>query len=413
MSGCDEVLKHGIFNQIQINSDARLKETFYQWLYDMDFQTHDEAISSGLSVGFVVYGVPLQLGGKFDKQQKDQWRREHAQYENRNVSASEKYSILTSTVSATLMNAWLSCEGWELANRVFGAVAVDRGGDTAEVQVFWNPIEGDLGANPVVNSSEIAHGKRNSDGMPVVFDRGHELRKGISAALITREHGQPLSIVIQTTRGDVTGYLPAAVDVPEITEFSASPASVLQGADVTLRWVTKNATQVAIDHDVGPVGVSGTFIVRPRGTVTYTLTASSPEGSVNGQATVQVEPIRLTQLDVVFDTGDDGKDWDTEVSVTITKGGRQLAEWHRKSWEHEEWKEHQRWPKGMTLNGVVTMEDIPGASLDVTIQTVGNDTFKFNISLEGKKSSGQAYSWNGGFYVLNENKTKLDTLTVG
>src|SRR5207247_2180335 len=136
-SECDEVLRHGIFNQTRIDSDQSFRMSFYQWLYDMDFQTHDEAINAGLSIGAIVYGIPLQIGGTFSKEQKDAWRHEHAEYKNEQISTAHKYSIITSAVSPELMSAWLRCKIADIS-RVFGASAEDQGGDIALIAIVWN-----------------------------------------------------------------------------------------------------------------------------------------------------------------------------------------------------------------------------------------------------------------------------------
>lgn len=91
---CDQVLKDGVFNQTSINSNSSLQTSFYEYVYSQDFSTHQEAIDAGISIGTIVYGVPIQIGGTFSKQQKDQWRSTHQQYKNSMLSKSDIYSAL-------------------------------------------------------------------------------------------------------------------------------------------------------------------------------------------------------------------------------------------------------------------------------------------------------------------------------
>jgi hypothetical protein len=405
MPGCDEVLRHGIFNQTKIDSDQSFRRSFYQWLYDMDFHTHDEAIAAGLSVGMVVFGVPLQIGGTFTKQQKDTWRHDHAEYKSDDVSTAHKYSIITSSVSPEIMNAWLACVRGEQANRVFGAVAEDQGADIAVVTVIWNPLEGDTGANPVVLASEIAGGTRMPDGKGILFDPSLQLKKGKNQVVVKRVHGQPLIAIVHTTRGDVTANESAVVDLPEITEFSATPTSIPRGSNTTLKWSTSNATQVTINNGVGQVGGSGAVVDHPGSSLTYTLTAANSAGSVNRQVSVEVKPVEFTGLTVVFDVGNDDKDDDTQISVVITKGGRQLAEWHQTS--NECWHDWHQYQKGLALAGSVTTDDIAGATFGITISPNGHDDFHFTVSLRGSRNDGGTYGWNGGYHELSHNNRTM------
>lgn len=70
--------------------------------------------------------------------------------------------------------------------------------------------------------------------------------------------------------------------------FSASPDDIATGQTSTLVWDTTNATSVTIDNGIGSQPVSGSVVVQPTLTTTYTLTASGPGGTVSRQATVTV-----------------------------------------------------------------------------------------------------------------------------
>jgi len=60
---------------------------------------------------------------------------------------------------------------------------------------------------------------------------------------------------------------------PEVI-FASDPATILTGASATLSWETDNAKTVTIDNDIGPVDASGSIVVSPLQTTTYTLTAT-------------------------------------------------------------------------------------------------------------------------------------------
>ena len=76
---------------------------------------------------------------------------------------------------------------------------------------------------------------------------------------------------------------------PQITQFTAEPASIQRGQSSTLRWtVTGQATSVSINQGVGTVQATGNQRVFPTGSTTYVLTATGPGGTSTANATVNV-----------------------------------------------------------------------------------------------------------------------------
>lgn len=74
-----------------------------------------------------------------------------------------------------------------------------------------------------------------------------------------------------------TGAPPAGI--PVIASFTASPTGIAAGESATLSWNVTNATSVSIDNGVGTVAASGTRMVTPAATATYTLTAVGTGGT--------------------------------------------------------------------------------------------------------------------------------------
>jgi uncharacterized repeat protein (TIGR01451 family) len=87
--------------------------------------------------------------------------------------------------------------------------------------------------------------------------------------------------------GSISG--PSCVPPPTCT-LSASPTTVVSGNSSTLSWTTTNATTFTIDHSVGSVTpvASGTSLVLPITTTTYTGTATGAGGSAYCTAIVTV-----------------------------------------------------------------------------------------------------------------------------
>jgi hypothetical protein len=76
---------------------------------------------------------------------------------------------------------------------------------------------------------------------------------------------------------------------PSIPTFLAIPASVDLGSSSTLAWRVTDATSLTIDQSIGAV-TGGSKVVVPGSTVTYTLTATGPGGSVSRTTTLTVTP---------------------------------------------------------------------------------------------------------------------------
>ena len=78
--------------------------------------------------------------------------------------------------------------------------------------------------------------------------------------------------------------------LPASAEFNGGPAMIAAGDAVTLVWATTSTPNVSIAPGIGSVGRSGSVVVHPTQTTTYTLTASGPIGSVTKQVTITVVP---------------------------------------------------------------------------------------------------------------------------
>ena len=79
---------------------------------------------------------------------------------------------------------------------------------------------------------------------------------------------------------------------PNISSFSASPATIQQGQSSTLNWgAVTNADSVSIEPGIGGVITPGSRVVAPGTTTTYTLTARCGSNTQTRQTTVTVLPI--------------------------------------------------------------------------------------------------------------------------
>jgi hypothetical protein len=98
-----------------------------------------------------------------------------------------------------------------------------------------------------------------------------------------------------------TATVVVTAPVPDITSFTATPASITSGQSTTLSWIVSGATGLSIDHGVGPVTGTSTT-VSPTSTTTYTLTASNGSGTITATATVTVSSSGMHYL-VAYNSG--------------------------------------------------------------------------------------------------------------
>ncbi|MEW6364818.1 MAG: hypothetical protein AB1714_09290 [Acidobacteriota bacterium] len=78
---------------------------------------------------------------------------------------------------------------------------------------------------------------------------------------------------------------------PIIESFAANPSAIVAGSSTTLSWATKGATRCALNHGIGEVPTSGSVVVSPSATTTYTLRATGSGGVTAWSVTVSVSPI--------------------------------------------------------------------------------------------------------------------------
>jgi len=72
--------------------------------------------------------------------------------------------------------------------------------------------------------------------------------------------------------------------------LAASPNVIPQGQSTTLTWQTTNANDITI-QGLGTVSASGSRVVTPYSSETYTLVAKGPGGTQNASARVTVNPV--------------------------------------------------------------------------------------------------------------------------
>ncbi|MES9947016.1 MAG: toll/interleukin-1 receptor domain-containing protein [Candidatus Thiodiazotropha sp.] len=84
------------------------------------------------------------------------------------------------------------------------------------------------------------------------------------------------------------------------SSLSVEKSTIELGKSTTLRWRTRDATDVEINPGIGRVGTTGSLKISPRRNTTYTLTAKSSSGTATSTALVKVRrPLTPTTPTIV------------------------------------------------------------------------------------------------------------------
>ncbi|MEN8797124.1 MAG: lamin tail domain-containing protein [Akkermansiaceae bacterium] len=102
---------------------------------------------------------------------------------------------------------------------------------------------------------------------------------------------QTLSMATPSGNVHINGYqIRSATPIPSVESFTASPSLIASGESTTLTWQITGADSAEINQGIGSIdATSGTLLVSPTTTTTYTLTATNGGGSVTSEITVGVD----------------------------------------------------------------------------------------------------------------------------
>ncbi len=101
---------------------------------------------------------------------------------------------------------------------------------------------------------------------------------------------------VPTQTATVTISIGAQVGNPQIIRFQATPTNIISGESSTLSWTTSGATNVTISGVSGNLPASGSVVVSPTQTTTYTLTATANGVSVTEPVVVTVGNGQLSRI---------------------------------------------------------------------------------------------------------------------
>jgi peptidoglycan-associated lipoprotein len=102
---------------------------------------------------------------------------------------------------------------------------------------------------------------------------------------------QPRPVVpVPTASSDRTDGSSSSDAPRPIIDVSALPGTIQRGDQTTLTWQSSNTSSLVIDSGVGNVKESGSMVVAPLESTTYTATATGPGGDAKSSIRVTVVP---------------------------------------------------------------------------------------------------------------------------
>ena len=242
------------------------------WQCSFKFSNHDEALKAGLNVDAIVYGVPLKVGGTFDKATVDKWREENCSKSSQSASfEGATYSYLREVAPGS-MAAFASCvESFQDKS----ALACTLTREPGMLNLKWRRLAGEKdNAAPVLQRLMVVNGSCNP-GVPA----GKVIFEGGVGSPCTAEASKDLLVMAETSRGicsviaaypkrvfSVAGVLTLDGDrtiSSDIIEFSTNSRIVTNGNALTLNAPElRIKSQAAISSFIsrlpsGPAGTPG------------------------------------------------------------------------------------------------------------------------------------------------------------
>ena len=144
------------------------------------------------------------------------------------------------------------------------------------------------------NSSMLSWLVSDADTVTITYGSSVTPVGSVGSAAATPTTTTTYTLTATNAAGTVTDTVQVVVGggapsgLPVVNYFAASPGSISLGASSMLSWSVSGATTVSINQGVGSVASSGTTVVSPATTTTYTLTATNAAGTVTQPVQVVV-----------------------------------------------------------------------------------------------------------------------------
>lgn len=198
---CSAPLRHALMTVRSSGASAGSNAASVAWQCSFKFSNHDEAINSGVDVGTVVYGVPLKVGGKFDRKQADQWKEQNCSKNTQNASFEGASYDYLREVAPGAMSAFVTCIQ---AHASTSALNCSLTREPTALTVKWRRSDGESpAAAPKIHRVMVTNGSCQPG-----FGPGTVVSDGGIGTPCTTVDKKDLLIMIETSRGLCTTVAP-------------------------------------------------------------------------------------------------------------------------------------------------------------------------------------------------------------
>lgn len=214
LSNCNEVLKQGIFDEVIINVNRSLSENLYEWLSSIDYGQFKRMQDSGLSIGFPIEGVPIEISGNHSVDDFKNWRIAVDQGRTRQFSDNESMQIIERAASETIINGWIRCLKLQDNPGLKTSIEYNDQNDIITFTARWIP--NDKLDHPPTITSFVVEGATCED---ICFTQGEEIPLGGRTILLKRSGNDGGKIILNTSKGNAIEDIPIKKTKIELPPF--------------------------------------------------------------------------------------------------------------------------------------------------------------------------------------------------
>ncbi len=212
------------------------------------------------------------------------------------VAATGSAAVYPTSTTTYIIDAYNNTGGTASASTVVvvsGASAPSSGSGGPSILSFTaSPSTVAYGASSTLTWSVLNATSVSISGVGTVSSTGSMIVTPAATSTLTLTAQNSSGSTYATTTITVSGSGPSfSATRPGVVSFNIIPTAINAGGNATISWNIYNATSIFIDNGIGAVGATGSTIVSPSHTTTYTLTAQNPYGTTIAAGTVAVTPV--------------------------------------------------------------------------------------------------------------------------
>ena len=136
----------------------------------------------------------------------------------------------------------------------------------------------------------------STDAVTANIDNGIGEVEVTGSLVVTPAQTTTYTVTVSGPGGSASGDVTVAVYQVPTVSITADPSEIITGQATTLAWDSTDSTTAVIDNGIGEVDATGTFVVTPTQTTTYTITISGPGGSASGNVVITVYQVPTVEI---------------------------------------------------------------------------------------------------------------------